>query len=133
MFVTIAPGVAGRDVATVRFALDRRAQVQLDAVLMGIGTGSVAWTRQATLDPGVHEIAWHPAGDTPVGTYVMRLTLSKDGRRRVYGGKRPHTPERATAPGRPLARRRGRVHPPLVPPDRADGPAGPHRRALASP
>ena len=98
MFVTIAPGVTGRDVATVRFALDRRAQVQLDAMLMGIGTGSVAWTRQATLDPGVHEIDWHPARDTPVGTYVMRLTLSKDGRRRVYGGKRPLTPERATAP-----------------------------------
>jgi len=57
MFVTIAPGVAGRDVATVRFGLDRRALVQLDAVLMGIGTGSVVWTRQATLRPGVHEIA----------------------------------------------------------------------------
>ncbi|HKP09310.1 MAG TPA: N,N-dimethylformamidase beta subunit family domain-containing protein, partial [Gaiella sp.] len=98
MFVTIAPGVAGRDVATVRFGLDRRALVQLDAVLMGIGTGSVVWTRQATLRPGVHEIAWQPATDTPVGSYVMRLTLSKDGRRRVYGEKRPHTPERATAP-----------------------------------
>ena len=98
MFVTIAPGVAGRDTATVRFALDRRAQVELDAVLMGIGTGSVAWTRQATLPPGIHEMVWQPAVDTPVGTYVMRLTLSKDGRRRVYGGKRPPTPERATAP-----------------------------------
>ena len=98
MFVTIAPGVAGRDVATVRFGLDRRALVQLDAVLMGIGTGSVVWTRHATLRPGVHEIAWQPATDTPVGSYVMRLTLSKDGRRRVYGEKRPHTPERATAP-----------------------------------
>jgi hypothetical protein len=98
MFVTIAPGVAGRDVATVRFGLDRRALVQLDAVLMGIGTGSVVWTRQATLRPGVHEIAWQPATDTPVGSYVMRLTLSKDGRRRVYGEKRPHTPDRATAP-----------------------------------
>ena len=67
-------------------------------MLMGIGTGSVAWTRQATLNPGVHEIAWHPASESPVGTYVMRLTLSKDGRRRVYGGKRPVTPERTTAP-----------------------------------
>jgi hypothetical protein len=98
MYVTIAPGVAGRDVATVRFALDRRALVQLDAVLMGIGTGSVAWSRQATLGPGAHEMVWHPARTVPVGSYVMRLTLSKDGSRRVYGGKRPHTPERATAP-----------------------------------
>ncbi len=98
MYVTIAPGVAGRDVATVRFALDRRALVQLDAVLMGIGTGSVVWSRQATLRPGAHEMVWHPARTVPVGSYVMRLTLSKDGNRRVYGGKRPHTPERATAP-----------------------------------
>ena len=81
MFVTIAPGVTGRDVATVRFALDRRAQVQLDAMLMGIGTGSVAWTRQATLNPGVHEIDWHPARDTPVGTYVSRnLTPDASGK-----------------------------------------------------
>jgi hypothetical protein len=98
MFVTIAPGVPGRDVATVRFALDRRAHVELDAMRMGIGTGNVAWSRQATLGPGVHEIAWQPATDTPVGSYVMRLTLSKDGRRRIYGGRRPYTPGRATAP-----------------------------------
>ena len=98
MFVTIAPGVAGRDVATVRFALDRRALVQLDAVLMGIGTGSVVWSRQATLGPGAHELAWRPARIVPVGSYVMRLTLSKDGSRRVYGARRPHTPDRATAP-----------------------------------
>ncbi len=98
MFVTIAPGVAGRDAATVRFALARRSLVELDAVLMGIGTGSVAWSRQATLGPGVHEVVWHPSPTTPVGTYVMRLTLSKDGRRRVYGAKRPPTPQRASAP-----------------------------------
>jgi hypothetical protein len=98
MFVTIAPGVGGRDVATVQFSLDRRALVQLDAVRVGIRKADVAWTRQATLGPGSHEIAWQPARDTPVGSYVMRLTLSKAGRRSVYGAKRPHTPDRATAP-----------------------------------
>jgi hypothetical protein len=98
MFATIAPGVAGRDVATIRFALDRRAQVQLDAVRMGIRTADVAWTRQATLGPGAHELAWQPTTDTPVGSYVMRLTLSEDRGRRVYGGRRPVTPDRATAP-----------------------------------
>ncbi|HEY9457528.1 MAG TPA: hypothetical protein VIQ56_06475, partial [Gaiella sp.] len=66
MYVTIAPGVAGRDVATVRFALDRRALVQLDAVLMGIGTGSVVWSSQATLGPGTHEIHWRPPRTVPV-------------------------------------------------------------------
>ena len=98
MYVTIAPGVPGRDVATVLFSLDRKALVQVDAVRMGIRTADVAWSRQATLRPGAHEVTWRPAPDTPVGSYVMRLTLSKDGRRRVYGGKRPHTPDRATAP-----------------------------------
>jgi N,N-dimethylformamidase beta subunit-like, C-terminal len=98
MYVTIAPGVTGRDVATVSFSLDRAALVQLDAMRMGIGKGEVAWTRQKSLRAGRHELAWHPPPDTAVGSYVMRLTLSKDGRRRVYGGKRPPTPARATAP-----------------------------------
>ncbi len=98
MFVTIAPGVTGRDAATVFFSLDRTTHVQLDAVRRGIRKGDVAWSRQMTLGRGVHEVVWRPAPDTPVGSYVMRLTLSKDGRRRVYGGKRPHTPDRATAP-----------------------------------
>jgi len=82
MFVTIAPGVTGRDTATVLFSLERKAVVQLDAVRMGIRTADVAWSRQATLRPGSHEIIWRPAPDTPVGSYVMRLTLSKDGNRR---------------------------------------------------
>jgi N,N-dimethylformamidase beta subunit-like, C-terminal len=98
MFVTIAPGVEGRNAATVVFSLERKAQVQLDAVLMGIHTSETAWTRQMTLGPGQHAIPWRPQPDTPVGSYVMRLTLSQDGRRRVYGGRRPATPERATAP-----------------------------------
>ena len=83
MYVTIAPGVPGRDVATVLFSLDRKALVQVDAVRMGIRTADVAWSRQATLRPGAHEVTWRPAPDTPVGSYVMRRTLSKDGRRRV--------------------------------------------------
>ena len=34
----------------------------------------------------------------PVGSYVMRLTVEADGGRRVYGGRRPATPDRANAP-----------------------------------
>ena len=98
MFVTIAPGVRGRDTATVSFLLDRAALVQVDAVRMGIRKGDVAWSRQMPLGPGAHKVAWRPAADTPVGSYVMRLTLWKDGGRRVYGGKRPQAPNRATAP-----------------------------------
>jgi hypothetical protein len=98
LLATISPGVKGRDAATVSFSLDRRALVQLDAVRMGIRKGDVAWTRQLTLAAGRHEITWHAAPTTPVGSYVMRLTLFKDGGRRVYGARRPPTPERATAP-----------------------------------
>ena len=44
------------------------------------------------------ELAWQPALDTPVGSYVMRLTIEENGKRRIYGGRRPVTPERASAP-----------------------------------
>jgi hypothetical protein len=98
MYVTLAPGVDGRDTASVAFSLERRALVQLDAVRTGIRTADVTWTRSMTLGSGQHEIPWRPQPDTPVGSYVMRLTLSRDGRRRVYGARRPATPERATAP-----------------------------------
>jgi hypothetical protein len=98
MFTTIAPGVPGRDTASVLFRLERRARVRLDAVRTGIGTSSVRWTTQATLGPGAHALAWRPTVDTPVGSYVMRLTVEGGGKRRVYGGRRPASPERAKAP-----------------------------------
>ena len=43
-------------------------------------------------------LAWRPARDTPVGSYVMRLTVEANGGRRVYGGRRPVSPDRASAP-----------------------------------
>jgi hypothetical protein len=98
MFVTVAPGVEGRDAASVLFQLERRAQVRLDAVRMGIGRSDVRWSKEATLPPGPHRLVWQPATDTPVGSYVMRLTVDGNGRRRVYGGRRPPTPQRAGAP-----------------------------------
>ena len=98
MFVTIAPESAGRDTARVLFRLGRRARVRLDAVRTGIGTSSVRWTTEATLGPGSHAMAWTPADDVPVGSYVMRLTVEGKGGRRVYGGRRPASPERASAP-----------------------------------
>ncbi len=98
MFVTIAPGSEGRDTATVLFRLGRQAQVRLDAVRTGIGTTSVRWTKEAALGPGEHAISWLPDADVPVGSYVMRLTVEGNGGRRVYGRRRPATPERASAP-----------------------------------
>jgi hypothetical protein len=98
LFVTIAPGVEGRDLARVQFSLDRRARVRLDAVRMGINRSDVRWTKDATFGSGSHALSWRPAADTPVGSYVMRLTVEANGGRRVYGARRPPTPARAFAP-----------------------------------
>jgi hypothetical protein len=98
MFVTVAPGVPGRDTARVHFALARRARVRLDAVRTGISKNEVRWSRELTLPRGQHSLPWRPAPDTPVGTYVMRLTVEVDGGRSVYGGRRPVSPDRARAP-----------------------------------
>jgi N,N-dimethylformamidase beta subunit-like, C-terminal len=99
MFVTVAPGVENRDAASVLFQLERRARVRLDAVRTGIGGGSdVRWSKESTLGRGAHELVWRPAADTPVGSYVMRLTVDGEGRRRIYGGRRPPNPARAGAP-----------------------------------
>ena len=98
LFVTVSPGVAGRDTARVLFGLDRRARVRLDAVRMGINRTDVRWTTEVTLPAGSHTLAWRPAPEAPVGSYVMRLTVEANGGRRVYGGRRPPTPARANAP-----------------------------------
>ena len=98
LFVTVAPGVEGRDVARVLFDLERKARVRLDAVRTGINRSEVRWSREITLPGGSHSVAWRPTPDTPVGSYVMRLTVEAEGGRRVYGGRRPATPDRANAP-----------------------------------
>jgi hypothetical protein len=97
-FTTVAPGVKGRDAARVLFDLERRARVRLDAVRTGIGRTEVRWSREVTLPAGSHELAWRPTADMPVGSYVMRLTVEAEGGRRVYGGRRPSSPDRAAAP-----------------------------------
>ncbi|HKY23889.1 MAG TPA: N,N-dimethylformamidase beta subunit family domain-containing protein [Gaiella sp.] len=98
LFVTVAPGVEGRDVARVAFELERKARVRLDAVRTGINRSDVRWSRAVTLAGGSHSLPWRPTADTPVGSYVMRVTVEGEGGRRVYGGRRPVTPDRANAP-----------------------------------
>ena len=98
MFATVAPGVEGRDTATVLFRLAQRARVRLDAVRVGIGSSAVHWTEEVALGPGSHELVWQPDNVAPVGSYVMRLTVEGNGMRRVYGGRRPASPARASAP-----------------------------------
>ena len=90
LFATVAPGVPGRDRAAVRFSLSRPAQVKLEAVRTALRKSTVAWETTATLRPGAHELTWAPELETPVGSYVMRLTIDRPGAlTTVLGSRRP--------------------------------------------
>jgi hypothetical protein len=98
LFATIAPGVPGRDSATVDFHLPAPATVRLDAVRTGNRNSKVIWSSMAELPAGRTELVWAPAASTPVGSYVMRLTVSRDGQEKVYGAARPLTAGGSRAP-----------------------------------
>lgn len=90
LFATVAPGVPGRDTAAVRFGLNRPSRVKLEATRTALRKSAVVWETSATLRPGQHELTWTPAIDTPVGSYVMRLTIDGPGNRQtVLGTRRP--------------------------------------------
>ncbi len=98
LFATVSPGVSGRDAARVSFSLDRASRVTVEAVRTGISTDRVVWSDGRRFPAGEHVLEWSPAlGEAP-GSYVMRVTSSANGRRRVYGLRRPAAPERAVAP-----------------------------------
>jgi len=92
---TVAPGVTGRDAATVRFDLSRPAVARVEAVRTGLRSQTVVWETLAQLGAGPQELTWAPTPDTRVGSYVMRLTLEDGELRRTYGGgRRPASPDR---------------------------------------
>jgi hypothetical protein len=98
-FATVSPGVPGQDSAAIAFLLDRPARVRLEAVRTALRKRTVVWTAEKRLPAGEHALAWRPTPETPVGSYVMRLTVeTAEGRRKVYGGTRPSRPELARAP-----------------------------------
>lgn len=99
LFATVSPGVSDRDAAAVRFTLGRAATVKLEAVRTARRLTSVAWETQARLRPGQHELRWAPDPSTPVGSYVMRLTITHSGGdETVLGGRRPASIARQQAP-----------------------------------
>lgn len=99
LFATIAPGVPGRDRATVSFVLDRPAVVTVQAVRVGLNsTEKVAWEETRSLAAGPQALEWAPEPTAPVGTHVLRVTVAGDGERRVYGLRRPASVALATAP-----------------------------------
>jgi hypothetical protein len=98
LFATVAPGVPGRDTAAVRFGLNRPSTVKLEAVRTALRKSTVLWEATATLPQGEHELTWTPATETPVGSYVMRLTIDgASGRQNVLGGRRPASVARQQA------------------------------------
>jgi hypothetical protein len=98
LLATVAPGVAGRDTAAVGFGLNRTATVTLEAIRTALRKSTVIWETNAALRPGRHELTWTPPADTPVGSYVMRLTINGPGSRTtVLGGRRPASAARQQA------------------------------------
>ena len=99
LFATVSPGVPGRDTAVVSFALNRAAKVKLEAIHTARRATSVAWTTETRLPPGPHSLTWTPDIATPVGSYVMRLTIARKGAgTTVLGGKRPPSIAKQEAP-----------------------------------
>jgi hypothetical protein len=98
LFATVSPGVPGRDTAAVRFSLNRRASVTLEAVRTAKRATSVVWKTTARLTSGTHELTWTPGPETPVGSYVMRVTLARPGSITVLGRAKPYDLSRQKAP-----------------------------------
>src|SRR5437868_4153582 len=99
LFATVSPGVLGRDTAVVGFELYAPARVRLDVVRTALRLRTVVATVEQAFEPGSNAITWIPDLTTPVGTYIMRLTVLAPGRLpRVYGGSRPLAPGRSQVP-----------------------------------
>ena len=97
LLATVSPGSWQRRAATLRFRLDRSARVQLEAVRKTQGGERVVWQTAAKLAAGRHRFRWQPAPDVTPGTYLMRMTVESNGRRRVYGHSRPAVATRSRA------------------------------------
>jgi hypothetical protein len=101
LFATVSPGITGRDTAEVSFKLARPAEVRLEAVRTSFRSEAVTWYEERRLGTGSHDLTWTPGPETHPGTYVMRLTIERDGGATVIGRRRP---PRAQLDGAPVVR-----------------------------
>jgi N,N-dimethylformamidase beta subunit-like protein len=105
MLTTVSPNGDGfRDAAHVLFTLAAPAHVSMDVVQTDTTTSDpeqaathvIARLPARVLPRGPNEIIWTPKKGTPPRTYVLVLTVSGPGGRRVYGvgtpGSRVHGP-----------------------------------------
>ena len=77
LFATVSPGIDGRDAAAIRFRLPHPASIRLEAVQTALRTSRVVWETSDRLGRGEHVVSWAPEAGTPVGSYVMRLTVTE--------------------------------------------------------
>ena len=99
LFATVSPGIPGRDAAAIRFRLPHPASIRLEAVQTALRTSKIVWETNARLGRGEHVVNWVPDVGTPVGSYLMRLTVTeRSGRRTVLGARRPPTVAQQKAP-----------------------------------
>jgi hypothetical protein len=98
LLTTVSPNGDGfRDAAHIHFRLAAPARVALAVVQTDTATsdpeaqsgGVLQRLAPRALGAGAHELVWRPSRDTPPRTYVLRLTVSGPGGRRVYGAAPP--------------------------------------------
>jgi hypothetical protein len=101
LLATVSPNGDGfRDAAHVSFRLAAPATVALAVVQTDTArtdpeqpsTTVIQRLAPRRLFRGAHELVWRPSASTPPRTYVLQLTVSGPGGRRVYGVGRPHGP-----------------------------------------
>src|SRR4051812_42097723 len=101
LLTTVSPNGDGfRDAAHVRFRLAVPAKVALAVVQTDTVTSDpeassanvIARIPARAFARGWNELLWTPRRDTPPRTYVLQLTVTTSGGRRVYGVARPKGP-----------------------------------------
>jgi hypothetical protein len=104
LLATVSPNGDGfRDAAHVRFWLTSPARISLAVVQTDTATSDpeaaeshvIQRIRAKAFAAGSGQIVWAPKRTTPPRTYVLRLTVTSESGRRVYGLARPGASPRA--------------------------------------
>jgi hypothetical protein len=101
LLTTVSPnGDRFRDAAHVQFLLTARARISLAVVQTdtarsdpeAAATSVIQRFAARSYPKGAGELVWTPSRTTPPRTYVLQLTVTGKGGRRVYGVARPGSP-----------------------------------------
>src|SRR6266513_1975891 len=103
LLTTVSPNRgSSRDRAIVSFRLARKATVQVEAVRTETFRihprfERVVWSYKADLKPGRHHVVWKPPRTIELRTFILRITVSREGKKWVYGVYRPTLHSRVDA------------------------------------